>query len=73
MKTKIEEQLVKIVVEKFPDFINDAGGFNDILDYIDHVKNKRLKQETNTGSSIFSRTTMVAGALALGAMFFAKP
>merc|ERR1711953_450371 len=77
MKTKLEEQLVKFAKEKFQDFINDAGGFNDdtcgLFVYIDHVKNKRLKQETSTGSSIFSRTTMVAGALALGAMFFAKP
>ena len=73
MKTKLEEQLVKFAKEKFQDFINDTGGFNDILVYIDHVKNNRLKHETSTGSSIFSRTTMVAGALALGAMFFAKP
>jgi len=72
MKTKLEEQLVKIAEEKFHDFINDMGGFNDIIDYFDHVKKSR-EQDTSTGSSIFSRTTMVAGALALGAMFFAKP
>jgi len=72
MKTKLEEQLVKIAVEKFEDFIKDMGGFHDIIDYFDHVK-KSKEQETRAGSSMFSRTTMVAGALALGAMFFAKP
>merc|ERR1712012_616739 len=72
MKTKLEEQLVKIAVEKFEDFIKDMGGFHDVIDYFDHVK-KSKEQETRAGSSMFSRTTMVAGALALGAMFFAKP
>ena len=71
MKYKLEEQLVKIAVEKFQEFINDMGGFNDIIDYFDHVK-KSKEQETSAGSSIFARTSMVAGALALGAMFFSK-
>lgn len=68
MKTKLEEQLVKIAKDKFQEFINDMGGFNDIIDYFDHVK-KCKEQETSAGSSIFAA---VAGALALGAMFFGK-
>merc|ERR1711990_54042 len=71
MKTKLEEQLVKFAKDKFQEFINDMGGFNDIIDYFDHVK-KSKEQETSAGSSIFARTSMVAGALALGAMFFGK-
>jgi len=71
MKTKLEEQLVKIAKDKFQEFINDMGGFNDIIDYFDHVK-KSKEQETRAGSSIFARTSMLAGAFALGAMFFGK-
>ena len=72
MKSKLEEQLVKIAKEKFQEFINDMGGFNDIIDYFDHVK-KSKEQEARAGSSIFAKTTVLAGALALGAMFFSKP
>ena len=71
MKTKLEEQLVKIAKDKFQEFINDMGGFNDIIDYFDHVK-KSKEQETRAGSSIFARTSMLVGAFALGAMFFGK-
>ena len=70
----IEVQLVKIAVEKFKDFIKEMGGFEDIIDYFHKVKKNRDKENevTSTGSSIFSRTTMVAGALAIGAMLFSK-
>ena len=65
---------MKIAVEKFKDFVKEMGGFEDIIDYFHQVKKNRDKENevTSTGSSIFSRTTMVAGALAIGAMLFSK-
>ena len=70
----IEVQLVKIAVEKFKDFVEDMGGFEDIIDYFHQVKKNRDKENelTSTGSSFFLKTTIVAGALAIGAMLFSK-
>ena len=65
---------MKIVVEKFEDFIKDMGGFIDIVDYFNQVKKNRDRENetTSTGSSFFSRTAMFAGAITIGAMLFSK-
>ena len=65
---------MKIAVEKFKDFVEEMGGFEDIIDYFHQVKKNRAKENevTSTGSSLFSKTTIVAGALAIGAMLFSK-
>jgi len=74
LNAKIEDQLVKIAVEKFKDFVEDMGGFEDIIDYFHQVKKNRDKENevTSTGSSFFLKTTIVAGALSIGAMLFSK-
>merc|ERR1712131_963 len=74
LNNKIQDQLVKIVVEKFEDFIKDMGGFIDIVDYFNQVKKNRDRENetTSTGSSFFSRTAMFAGAITIGAMLFSK-
>lgn len=67
MLEEVEDQLIKVSKEKFESFIQEMGGFIDIVDYFTHVQKQQIQPETE---SRFSPYVLGAGALlAFGALF----
>ena len=67
MLEEVENQLIEVSKEKFESFIQEMGGFIDIVDYFTHVQKQQIQPETE---SRFSPYVLGAGALlAFGALF----